>query len=64
MFLDEAGADIALISSGRDNSYGHPHAELLERLNRRNIPYFNTADHGAVRVDIRHGTIRVTGFTD
>ncbi|SCY61603.1 competence protein ComEC [Lachnospiraceae bacterium XBB2008] len=64
MFLDEVGADIALISAGRDNSYGHPHAELLERLNRRNIPYFNTADHGAVRVDICHGTIRVTGFTD
>ncbi|MBO4900857.1 MAG: DNA internalization-related competence protein ComEC/Rec2 [Lachnospiraceae bacterium] len=64
MFLDEAGADIALISAGRDNSYGHPHAELIERLNMRNIPYFNTADHGAVRVDIRHGTIRITGFTD
>jgi competence protein ComEC len=64
MFLDEVGADIALISAGRDNSYGHPHAELLERLNMRNIPYFNTADHGAVRVDICHGTIRVTGFTD
>ena len=64
MFLDEVGADIALISAGRDNSYCHPHAELLERLNMRNIPYFNTADHGAVRVDIRHGTIRVTGFTD
>ena len=64
MFLDEAGADIALISAGRDNSYGHPHTELIERLDQRNIPYFNTADHGAVRVDIRHGTIRVTGFTD
>jgi len=31
-FLQELAPEIALISSGRDNRYGHPHEELLERL--------------------------------
>lgn len=63
-FLDLAGPDLALISAGKDNSYGHPHAELIGRLEERGIPWFNTADHGAITVDIRGGSVKVSGFLD
>jgi competence protein ComEC len=31
-FLQMISPDIAVISAGRDNRYGHPHADVLERL--------------------------------
>ena len=61
-FLDRSGPDIALISAGRKNRYGHPHAELIERLTSRSIPYFNTARYGAIRVDVTRRGVNVRGY--
>lgn len=36
----------ALISAGRHNRYGHPHAATLQTLKRANVPFWNTADCG------------------
>ncbi len=47
-FLDKTTPDYAVISSGKDNSYGHPHREVMDRLNRRNIKTYNTAEVGTV----------------
>ena len=33
-FLDACRPDITLISAGKGNSYGHPHEELLMRLQK------------------------------
>lgn len=63
-FLELSGPDIALISAGKNNSYGHPHEELTKRLDLRDIPWFSTSDHGAIRVDILKDDVKVTGFTD
>jgi len=40
----------ALISSGKKNRYGHPHKELLERLQKQGSMIFQTKDSGAVQV--------------
>ena len=47
-FLDHIQPKLALISAGKENRYGHPDAEILERLELRNIPAFRTDQQGAV----------------
>lgn len=38
----------AVISAGRDNRYGHPHAEVLERLKRFEVETFGTYERGTM----------------
>ena len=40
--LDIMKPELALISCGTDNDYGHPHKETIEKLNKRNIPMYRT----------------------
>jgi competence protein ComEC len=40
--------DIAVISAGLNNRYGHPHKEVLELLNILNIPYLVTFKEGTI----------------
>ena len=62
-FLNLLQPQIALLSAGRDNSYGHPHSETLERLATCGAHYFCTQDYGAVTVKVtRHGKIQVEGY--
>lgn len=48
LWLEKVAPEIAIISAGKNNKYGHPHKELLERLLNLNIPYLNTADVGNI----------------
>ncbi len=47
-FLDVVSPEYAVISCGIDNSYGHPHTEVLERLAARNILTFRTDKLGDI----------------
>lgn len=47
-FLDKVNPQIAVISCGKKNYYGHPHEDLLERLKSKNIKIFITPDCGAI----------------
>lgn len=40
--------EIAVISAGKNNSYGHPHKEVLELLRDQEIKYFRTDEMGDV----------------
>ena len=40
--------EIAVISSGKGNSYGHPHKETLETLAAANVRVLNTQDKGTI----------------
>ncbi len=51
--------EIGLISCGEGNSYGHPHKELLERLDGVGTRHFSTAECGAIQVTIERGTLRI-----
>lgn len=53
-FLEKAAPELAVISAGRENRYGHPHAETLERLKKAGCAILNTAETGAI-------TLRLTG---
>ncbi len=49
-FIDEVSPEICIIPCGTDNDYGHPHAEVLEILEERNIKYYRTDRYGSVVV--------------
>ena len=49
-WLDAVRPKVALISCGEGNSYGHPHAETLERLKEAGSTIFTTPECGAVTV--------------
>ncbi len=49
-FLKAVGAEIGLISCGADNRYGHPHAEVLERLARHGFKVYRTDRQGTIEV--------------
>lgn len=47
-FLDALGIRWAVISYAEGNSYGHPHREVLDRLESRGVKIYGTAENGAV----------------
>ena len=49
-FLAKTGPLFAVISAGYDNTYGHPHRELLERLREANALPLSTDRDGAVSI--------------
>lgn len=49
-FIEMVGPDLAVISSGKDNRYGHPHAEVIATIEKRNSLIKNTADSGTVTI--------------
>ena len=52
---------LALISAGRGNRFGHPHAEMLARLAVRRVPWLVTARDGSLAVRARCGAATVRG---
>lgn len=48
LFLSVVQPTYAVISSGRDNRYGHPHVEVVDKLTSHNATILNTANEGAI----------------
>lgn len=61
-FLDEVDMRLAVISCGRNNSYGHPHEEVLERLATENCDVRVTAKAGAITIEVDKEKIKISGF--
>jgi competence protein ComEC len=49
-FLREVNPEIVVISVGEDNRYGHPHAEVLERISEIGSPVLRTDQLGAIEL--------------
>lgn len=54
--------DYALISCGKGNRYGHPHEELLERLEQTGSEIFITRDSGAVTITTNGKSMKVSEY--
>jgi len=48
LWLEKVSPEIAIISAGKNNRYGHPHKELLDRLSSLEIPYLTTYEKGNI----------------
>lgn len=48
LFLAEVDPDYAVISAGKDNSYGHPHLEVTDALFNYGVKTLSTAEVGSV----------------
>jgi competence protein ComEC len=51
-FLNQLQVTTAVISSGKKNTYGHPHKEVLEMLKTRRIKYVRTDTDGHIEIKI------------
>jgi competence protein ComEC len=51
-FLEFIGVETAVISCGKDNEYGHPHEEVLKRLQAVNAECYRTDLHGSLMITV------------
>ncbi len=49
-FLDAVDPEIAVVSLGKDNEYGHPHKEVVEALEARDITLYRTDTAGTIHI--------------
>ena len=49
-FLNSVAGQMAIISSGFLNHYGHPHEQILNKYSERNMMVYTTAYDGAIQV--------------
>lgn len=60
--LEQIRPQLAVISCGADNRYGHPHEELLLRLQAAECRILSTPERGAVILEESRGGVRARGF--
>lgn len=63
-FLEKTKPDLALISCGRNNRYGHPGSGTMERLKEQGCTVLRTDILGAVTLRFRGSGIRVSWFRE
>lgn len=65
-FLEKTKPQIAVISAGVNNSYGHPHEETLERIKEHAMlaRLYRTDECGQVTVKMNKGRVIVKRFMD
>jgi competence protein ComEC len=56
-FLQAVKPSMVLISAGYRNSFGHPHAQVLNRYKAINATWFNTANTGAITIETNTMTL-------
>lgn len=61
-FLRITKPRITLVSAGRDNPYGHPHAETLERLKACGCRIYQTSVSGAVTIRVKGDRVLVEEY--
>lgn len=59
-FIRAVNPAYALITSGADNDYGHPHKETLQLLKKENIPYYRSDVCGEIQLVSDGNTVSVT----
>jgi len=61
-FLKALSPELALISCGENNRYGHPHQETINRLKEASIEIFDTMEGGQISLEEEKGRITIRSF--
>lgn len=59
IFIEHFTPVVAVVSAGRNNRFGHPHGEVIERLKENDIPLYRTDKYGAVSFFVRDGEMSI-----
>ncbi|MCL7749370.1 MBL fold metallo-hydrolase [Halalkalibacter alkaliphilus] len=59
-FLEAVNPEVAIISAGIDNQYGHPHDEVVSRVENAKIDLYTTFVHGTIIVSTDGKNYNVT----
>lgn len=51
-FIEATGATAALVSRGMHNAFGHPHPDVIARLESAGAQIYDTADQGALKIHL------------
>lgn len=63
-FLELTKPELALISCGEGNKYGHPHKETLERLKSIGAAIYRTDEEGCITVEVEDAHIKLRSFLE
>ncbi len=63
-FLTAVSPELAIISCGVNNRYGHPGVKTVERLESQGIPYKVTSESGAITLKPAAAGVKVNGCLD
>lgn len=58
-FVDLTNPKFAVFMAGENNRYNHPHIDVVNRFEERNIPYATTGIDGTIDVTIRQGQMYI-----
>lgn len=58
-FLKAIHPSVAIISDGRNNNFGHPHSEVLERLKTQGTRVYRTDRQGAITIETDGDRLRI-----
>jgi competence protein ComEC len=61
-FVQQVRPQVAIISLGAGNPYGHPHPQVLSVLANQRLPVFRTDQHGAITVTSDGRSFQVVPF--
>jgi competence protein ComEC len=63
-FLQQLSPRYGVISAGEGNSYGHPAADTLERLEEQNVITYCTMDTGRIRMTLEGDELQVEKYRE
>lgn len=61
-FYEAVRPELAVVQSKSGNSYGHPHAEVVDYLAEQKIPLLRTDESGCITVEVTEKGIRIETF--
>lgn len=62
VFLEKVSPSLGILSVGRNNIYGFPHEEVVERYHKKEIPLLRTDTHGAVEIVMHRFGTKISAF--